>query len=97
MENIFQVGKKYKEITGENADLFNRDLREFEKSTTGDIVLDFADVSAISSIAMGSLFATYQNLLEEGRKVTVVNSCDKIRRLLQMVNMAQVIGMTDNA
>lgn len=95
MDHIFAVGKKYPEITGENADLFSRDLDSFEKSIAGDIVLDFSGVNAISSIAMGSLFATYQKLLEEGRKLTIVNSCDKIRRLLQMVNMAQVIGMTD--
>ena len=94
MESIFAVGKKYTEITGDNADLFTRELMEFEKNCDGDVVLDFAGVTAISSIAMGSLFATYQKLLEEERNVTIVNSCDKIRRLLQMVNMAQVIGLT---
>ncbi len=91
MDNVFAVGKKYPEITGDRADTFSRDLDEFEKSLSGDILLDFTDVTAISSIAMGSLFATYQKLMEEGRKLTIINTCDKISRLLRMVNMAQVI------
>lgn len=91
MENVFAVGKKYPEITGERADSFSRDLTEFEQSLAGDIVLDFTGVTAISSIAMGSLFASYQKLMEEGRKLVIVNTCDKISRLLRMVNMAQVI------
>lgn len=95
MESTFNVGEVYPEIIGENADLFARELNEFERDNPGDIVLDFTGVGAISSIAMGTLFATYQKLMEEGRKMVITNACDKIRRLLQMVNMAQVIGLTD--
>lgn len=89
------MGEEFQEITGNKADSFSKFLWGIEEDATEDIILDFAGVTAISSIAMGSLFAVYQKMMEDGKKLIIINASEKIMRLLQMVNMAQVIGLSE--
>lgn len=92
MRLVLDIGKRFPEITGPISDAFAEEINEACKS--GDfteLVLDFAGTKIISSMAMGSIFAVYQKLREQGRSVRIVNASEKVTHLLRMVNMADIL------
>lgn len=93
MRVTLEIGKQFPEITGIASDTFASELMKAEDSEFTEIILDFAGTETISSMAMGSIFATHQKLTEQGRKLVIVNASDKIKRLLRMVNMANLLDM----
>jgi anti-anti-sigma factor len=89
---VLDIGKKYPEITGPISDAFASELNKAVSS--GDfteLVLDFNGTKIISSMAMGTIFAAYQKLNEQGRKLQIINASEKVTRLLHMVNMADIL------
>lgn len=93
MKITMNIGKQFPDITGEMTDQFATELLKIEDSDYDEVTLDMAGTQSISSMAMGSLFATHQKMSEEGRKLIVINASDKIQRLLRMVNMAHLIDI----
>ena len=91
MVKIFKVKEKYSDITGSKANEFGRDLNYLEKNVAGDLKLDLEGINNISSIGMGTLFATYKKMQDDGRKLSVVNAGDRNKHMLQMLNMSQVL------
>lgn len=89
-----EIGKQFPEITGHASDAFAAELMKAEDSEFSEVILDFAGTETISSMAMGSIFATHQKMQEQGRNLIIVNASDKIKRLLRMVNMAQLLDDT---
>lgn len=86
------IGKKYTEITGPISDAFADELNAAAASKDfTELVLDFAGTKTISSMAMGTLFAVYQKLKDEGRTMQIINASDKVTHLLRMVNMAEIL------
>ncbi|MBP5233833.1 MAG: STAS domain-containing protein [Planctomycetes bacterium] len=79
-------------ITGPQADAFAQELLEIEEAEFKEVVLDFSNVETLSSMAMGSLFATYQKLAEQKRKLSIVHPRESIRRLLRMFKMDSLIA-----
>lgn len=79
-------------ITGAQADAFAQELLEIEEAEFKEVVLDFANVETLSSMAMGSLFATYQKLAEQKRKLSIVRPRESVRRLLKMLKMDSLIA-----
>lgn len=92
MKIELDIGKDFPEITGSNADEFAKELLKIEESDYKEVVLDFSSTRAISSMAMGSLFATYQKLASQNRKIRVVNPNESITRLLKLVNMHDLLA-----
>jgi anti-anti-sigma factor len=92
MHVTFNVGEQYPQISGKQADEFATELIRLEDSDFEDVILDFKGTEYINSMAMGSIFATYQKLQEEGRHLKLVNVNDKIRRLLRVANLTSLIG-----
>lgn len=91
MRVTLEIGKQFPEITGHSSDAFASELMKAEDSEFSEVILDFGGTETISSMAMGSIFATHQKMQEEGRKLVITNASDKIRRLLRMVNMSQLL------
>lgn len=85
------IGKEFPEITGGNADEFAKELMKIEDSDYEEVILDFSSTRSISSMAMGSLFATYQKLASQNRKIKIVNPNENIVRLLRIVNMHDLL------
>ena len=91
MKIELDIGKDFPEITGSNADEFARELLKLEESDYKEVVLDFSSTRAISSMAMGSLFATYQKMVTQNRTMKIVNPSESIERLLKLVNMHDLL------
>ncbi len=91
MKVTLEIGKQFPEITGTASDTFAAELMKIEDSDFKEVILDFKGTEAISSMAMGSIFATHQKMSEQGRKLIIKNASDKIQRLLRMVNMAHLV------
>lgn len=91
MKIELDIGKDFPEITGSNADDFAKELLKIEESDYREVVLDFSSTRAISSMAMGSLFATYQKLASQDRSMKIVNPNENISRLLKLVNMQDLL------
>lgn len=92
MRLVIEIGKKYPEITGPTSDAFASELNKI--CATGyfnELVLDFEGTRIISSMAMGTLFAIYQKLKEQGKTLQIINASDKVTHLLRMVNMADIL------
>lgn len=88
---IVGIGKQFPHIVGEASDSFAAELMKIEDSEFEEVILDFAGTESISSMAMGSLFATHQKMSEQNRRLRIINAGEKIKRLLRMVNMSQLI------
>ena len=82
-------------ITGAQADAFAQELLKIEEAEFKEVVLDFANVETLSSMAMGSLFATYQKLAEQKRKLSIIHPRESVRRLLKMLKMDSLIAPDD--
>ena len=91
MKVTLEIGKQFPEITGTASDTFAAELMKIEDSDFREVILDFKGTDAISSMAMGSIFATHQKMSEQGRKLIIKNASEKIQRLLRMVNMAHLV------
>lgn len=92
MRLVLDIGKKYPEITGPISDAFANELNE--ACANGDfteLILDFQGTKIISSMAMGSIFAVYQKLREQGKSLQIINASEKVTHLLRMVNMADIL------
>jgi len=92
MRLLLDIGKKYPEITGPISDAFAADLKQAtEAKDFNELVLDFNGTKIISSMAMGTLFATFQKLKDEGKTMHIINASEKVTHLLRMVNMAEIL------
>lgn len=92
MRLVIEIGKKYPEITGPMSDAFASELNKV--CATGyfnELVLDFEGTRILSSMAMGTLFAIYQKLKEQGKTLQIIHASDKVTHLLRMVNMADIL------
>lgn len=96
MKVTLEIGKQFPDITGSASDAFAAELMKAEDSEYEEVILDFDGTGSISSMAMGSIFATHQKMAEQGRQLTIVNAVDKIKRLLRMVNMAHILKVNDD-
>ncbi len=97
MRITLEIGKQYPEIVGSASDQFAADLMKLEDSDYTEVILDFDGTETISSMAMGSLFATHQKMAEQNRRLIIRNAGDKIKRLLRMVNMAHMVDYGEDA
>lgn len=92
MRLVLNIGKKYPEITGPISDAFASELNEAcSNGNFTELILDFQGTKIISSMAMGSIFAIYQKLREQGKPLKIINASEKVTHLLRMVNMADIL------
>ncbi len=92
MNLTVDIGMKYPQITGPMADAFAAELEKLVASAdfTG-LVLDFQGTQVLSSMAIASLFSAHQKLKEQKRSLKIINVSDRVRHLLRMVNMADIL------
>lgn len=88
---IFKVNTKYPEITGKNAEKFRSDLLKLETEVDGELTVDLEGIGIIGSIGISAILSTYQNLNEHGKKMSVVNACEKNLKIFEMMNMSKII------
>ncbi len=90
-----KIGQKFRDITGPVSDAFAAELDSAAMSKDfTEIILDFEGTRTINSMAMGALFTAYRKLKMEGRDMQIVNASDRVRHLLRMVNMAEILGVS---
>jgi anti-anti-sigma factor len=53
--------------------------------------LDLSDVNFISSTGFGVIAKTHQNLMEEGRKLFILNPTPSVEHLLKIINFDKFI------
>ena len=93
MEITLNVGKKFPQINGETSDQFAKEILRLEDSDFEIIILDFEGTEYINSMAMGTIFATYQNLSESNRHLKLINVNDRIKKLFKIANLTSIIDM----
>ncbi len=92
MELIVEIGMKYPQITGPMADAFAAELDKLVASAEfTHLVLDFQGTQVLSSMAIASLFSAHQRLKEQKRSLKIINVSDRVKHLLRMVNMADIL------
>lgn len=91
MRITLDIGKRFPEITTGDTDDFASEMLKIEEADFREVILDFSGTESICSMAMGSIFAAQQKLNEEGRILKVANACQKVKRLIEMVNMADLL------
>lgn len=92
MRLVLDIGKKFPEITGPISDAFAAELTQAcNNADFEELVLDFQGTKIISSMAMGTIFAIYQKLREQGKSMHIINASEKVTHLLRMVNMAEIL------
>ena len=90
MEIVVNVGEQFPQLTGPASDEFAKELLRLEDSDFEVVVLNMSGVESISSMAMGSIFASHQKLNEQGRRLIIKDASAQVSRLLKMVNMAHL-------
>ncbi|MHC4871802.1 MAG: STAS domain-containing protein [Planctomycetota bacterium] len=93
MEVTLNVGKDFPQINGDNSDQFATEMLKLEDSDIDEVVLDFEGTEYINSMAMGTIFATFQKLEEQERNLKLINVNEKIKRLLKVANLADVFSV----
>lgn len=93
MEVTLNVGKDFPEINGDNSDKFATEMLKLEDSEIDNVILDFEGTEYINSMAMGTIFATYQKLEEQKRSLKLINLNDKIKRLLKIANLTDIFSI----
>ncbi len=89
---ILDIGKRYPEITGPISDAFAAEVNNVVvNGDFSELVLDFSGTRIVSSMAMGTLFSVYQKLRDDGKALRVVNASEKVRHLLKMVNLSEIL------
>lgn len=91
MQVTFTVGHKFPRVSGAASDEFAAELLRLEDSDFEEIILDFDGTEYINSMAMGSIFATYQHLREQGRSLRLVNVNESIQRLFRVANLNDLL------
>lgn len=92
MRLVMDIGNKYLEIIGSSANAFARELTVICAGTDfSELVLDFQGTSTINPMTIGTLFAMYQKLREQGRMLRLINISDKVRRLLRIVALEETL------
>lgn len=87
-----KIGKKYPAITGSHTDSFVSELNKaMLTASSRTLVLDLEGTSIVGSTALGAIFSARQKLREQGKALRIVNASEKVARLLQLVNMDDLI------
>jgi anti-anti-sigma factor len=92
-DKIFRVGNKYNDISGLLRDEFINDLIELRDNEEENIVLDFANVTSLSSIALAALGKLNTQLKDNSRKLQVINVNEKIFQIMDMTGLTDVISI----
>ncbi|MBN1257755.1 MAG: STAS domain-containing protein [Planctomycetes bacterium] len=95
MKANIKFGDRYNDISGSSADEFASELLYLEDGDFEEVVLDFEGTEHINSMALGSIFAAHQKLQQQGRKMSLINVNDQIKRLMEVANLADILSSED--
>lgn len=74
-------------------DQFSEKLNQLVDAGFSEIVLDFAAVHAISSLALGSIVASSQTMSSAGRRLVVVNLNEELKSLARHTKLLDLISV----
>lgn len=69
---------------------------EILKSTTRNVIFDFAKVSFMDSSGIGVIIGRYKNISKLNGKVAVVNASTQIGRILEMSGILRIISLYES-
>ena len=72
-------------------------LLQLTEKIPGDIVLDMADLSYIDSSGLALLLETRRQMQENGRSVRIRSIAPQVRKLLQLTQLGELFGLSDEA
>jgi len=87
MRAVVNLSREFSEISRWNSDKFAEEMLKIEESGIDEIILDLAGVSSLTSMAIGSIYSAFERLSSEGRKLTVVNPNERIKKLLTITGV----------
>lgn len=92
---IFAVGERYTDISGPLRDEFVTELIRLRDASTDDIVIDFARVEAISSIALAAVGRLHTWMDERNRKLVLRGLSPRLRQLFEITGLGDVLHIED--
>ena len=72
-------------------------LLQLTEKYTGDLVLDMADLTYIDSSGLALLLEARKHLQEHGRTVRIRSIAPQVRKLLQLTQLGEMFGLSDEA
>lgn len=97
MAEVFRVGERFSEISGVARDEFVAELVRLRDTTSGDLVLDFTGVSAISSIGLAAIGRLHTSFEDQGRRLTIRGLGPHIRQLFEITGLDGVLHIEESA
>ncbi len=91
MVKVIKIKENYPEVMDYEAEKFRDDLTDFVEVSTEDLVLDLSGVDLLCSIAVSAIIMGYKLRKDQGKKLSVVNACDRNRKLFEMLNIEEII------
>lgn len=80
MKVIFKIEEE--DLTGLRVwDQFSEKLTRLVDAGFSEIVIDLAAVRSLSSLALGTIFASNQTMTSAGRRLVVTNLSEELKRL----------------
>jgi len=90
------IGSHFPQISGPMSDQFADELVKIEGSSYDEVTLDFKGTETISSMAMGTLFATHRKMKEQNRKLMIINASPHVKKVLTMLKMNDMFVPDDD-
>lgn len=76
---------------GESAEFFARSLQRTLEDESGNVLIDFSRINYIDSTGVGELVGYLQRFRHQKRQLILVNPSERIVRLLEMANLAELL------
>lgn len=81
---------------GESAEFFARNLRRILENEEGNVLLDLSRINHIDSTGIGELVAYLGRFGEHGRKLILVDPSARIRKLLELAQLARLFPIYED-
>lgn len=91
MKIIVEVVEQFKEINAKNADRFAEEMLKLEESKIEEVVLNLKGIKSLTSLAIGAIYAAYEKMKTEGRRLRIVGPSDYVKRQLTITGEADDI------
>ena len=81
---------------GESVKAFSRVLEEILEDEAERVLVDLEGIDHVDSTGLGELVGSLQRFEEQGRRIAFVNPAGRLRRLLQLTRLDEVMPIYDD-
>ncbi len=94
-EKIFHIGEEFNEISGHARDEFLNALVDLKESESEVLVLDFTDVTALSSLGLAAIGKLHTQLKEEGRHLRIEGLSEHLYRIFDITGLIDMLDVKE--